>query len=758
MRIAFDYFALPCYFFFVLSAFTIFFATENTSLQADILIADFEGETYGNGWIIEGNAFGIGPAKGTLKGQMKVEGFSGNGLVNSFLGGDGSTGKLTSPSFRIERPFISFLIGGGGHEGVGMNLLVDDKPIRTARGPNIVPGGSEKLQWTDWDVSDLHGKEARIEIFDRETGGWGHINVDHIIQTNEKRAPIEKRREILIEKDFVHIPITMNAPTTWIRAEIDGQWQQEFNCPMTVSGKPDFYANLRSDHWKGKKLTLIAEKVPQKSQGLELARQSDLMAQEDSVYTESLRPQFHFTTRTGWINDPNGLVYYKGVWHLFYQHNPFSTNWGNMTWGHATSPDLLHWTEHPVALQPDKLGTIFSGCGLVDWNNTSGFAPADCPEKPLVFLFSYSGGDARFGNPMTQGLAYSLDGGKTLIKYDMNPVIPHIVGGNRDPKVIWYEPTKSWIMALYMDKEDYALFRSKNLKEWEQFCDIKNLGCTECPDFFPIAVDGNENNVKWVFWGGNGKYLIGSFDGQEFKPETKPLNNKYGGNDYAAMTYSDTPDGRRIQLSWMSGGRFPEMPFNHQFTIPRVLTLRMTPSGDVRLYMEPIEELKSLRNDIVFTAQNSPIKEEIISPIKDDLLDAEFLFDLDNAKKLNLSIAGRKIVYDAEKQEISLENINAPLVAKDGKLKLRILVDWTSIEMFAQDGEVQIAQCFLPNKENPEEHGIRIRCENGQAVLKKADVWKMNSIWKKKNRIVTPNLKNVFGIKGERQLFRQFVR
>lgn len=715
----------------VLFCMSVIFATTTLSAADDILIADFEGDEYAPGWKTAGSAFGTGPAKGTLPNQMEVRGYLGKGLVNSYHDGDDSLGRLTSPVFKIERPYISFLIGGGGHEELGIRLFVDDRAVRIARGPNVVPGGSETLEWADWDVSEFIGREGHIEIFDSGRGSWGHINIDHIIQTETKRAPVTMSRVFTGEKDFMHIPISMKGPMSWIRVEVDGEWTQEFDCRMTVSGDPDFYVNLYIGNWKGKKIELIAEKTPSDSKGLSMVVQDEKMAQEDTVYKEKLRPQFHFSARTGWINDPNGLVYYEGVWHIFFQHNPYSTDWGNMTWGHATSTDLFHWTEHPAAIQPDKLGTIFSGSGVVDRENTSGFQKGE--KKPLVFFYTYQGPSARFGKPITQGMAYSSDGGKTFEKYEKNPIIPHILGGNRDPKVIWHEESKQWILALYMDGEDYALFGSANLKEWKMLCEIKNLGCSECPDFFPLAVDGGKKNLKWVFWGGNGKYLLGSFDGKEFKPETKPLTNKYGGNDYAAMTFSDAPNGRRIQLSWMNtwgdNTVFRGMPFNHQFSVPRELTLRTTPQGKLNLYMEPVEELEKLRGKISETS-DLVVKngEETLIPAENELLDIELKIKTGDSQKLVLDIRGRKIEYDATEKRIALDGIKAPLELADGVLDLRVVLDRTSIEIFAQGGEVQICKVFRP-KADIEYKGILIKAEGGNATLENAKIWPLKSVW-----------------------------
>ncbi|MGL4944456.1 MAG: glycoside hydrolase family 32 protein [Thermoguttaceae bacterium] len=696
----------------------------------DIIVADFEGGAYPAGWKVEGSAFGDAPAQGSLDGQMPVAGFLGKGLVNTFRGGDDAKGKLTSTPIKIDRRYLSFLVGGGGHNGLAVNLLVDGKIVQTARGTNVNQGGTERLDWCDLDVAEFKGREAVIEIVDSIGGSWGHINVDQIILSDVQHAPIEKRREFAVEKQFLQIPIKMGSPITWVRLEVDGVWQQEFDCPLATTDDVDFHANIDLSTHRGKKLTLIAERVAHDSRGLELITQGDSFAPEPNLYNERLRPQFHFSPRTGWTNDPNGLVYDGKLWHLFYQHNPYSTAWGNMTWGHATSPDLFHWTEHADAIHPDKLGTIFSGSGVVDWKNSSGFQKAGSDVPPLVFFYTYEGSCARFGAKTTQGVAYSLDNGKTFTKYEKNPVIPHIVGGNRDPKVIWHEPSQQWILALYMDGEDYALFGSPNLTDWNKLCDIQNLGCSECPDFFPLAVDGDAAKTKWVFWGGNGKYLIGSFDGKTFTKETNPLTNKFGGNDYAAMTFSDAPGGRRIQFSWMQGGQYPGMPFNQQFTVPRELTLRTTPQG-VRLFMEPVRELESLRiADSLVEKRNVNVtpRDGVLIATEGDLLDAEITIDLGKALRVGVQYGDESIVYDTTDRTISLSGTHAPLELRDNKLTLRIVVDRTSIEVFAEGGEVQIAKCFVP-KPGIMPTGFHITSELRDATINEAKVWKLKSVW-----------------------------
>jgi sucrose-6-phosphate hydrolase SacC (GH32 family) len=647
------------------------FAVAIAHAQDDILIADFEGKDYGD-WKATGTAFGPGPAQGTLPNQMPVTGYLGHGLVNSFYGGDAATGTLTSPEFKIERRYINFLIGGGMHPGeTCINLLVDGKMARTATGPNDRPGGTERLDWQSWDVADLQGKTARIEIVDRATGGWGHINIDQITQSRTKAA-----------EEIVTSPL----------------------------------------------------------------------------YRETYRPQFHFSPAKGWTNDPNGLVYYAGEYHLFFQHNPFATEWGNMTWGHAVSKDLVHWRQLPNAIEPDALGTIFSGSAVVDRDNTTGFRSGK--EKPLVAIYTAAGdtSPASKGQPFTQCIAYSNDRGRTWTKYIGNPVLKHIIGGNRDPKLVWHAPTHRWIMALYLDGNTYALFSSPNLKEWTKLQDIVMPDCSECPDFFEIPVEDSEhptsnkgkrekgkgkstpdtqpptpntehlNTRKWIFTSASGRYLIGDFDGRKFTPEAGPLQVDYGANYYAVQTYSDIPpaDGRRIQIAWMNGGSYPHMPFNQQMSFPCDMTLRHTPDG-LRLYRRPVREISGLYasehsfRDLTVHVDNNPLH-----GLTGDLWDIEAEFELRDALEFGLHVRGQEIRYSVKDGTVTCLGRTAPLAPEGGRIRLRVLVDRTTLEVFGNDGRVSLSSCFLPRQQDK---SLDVYAKNGTVKLISLKARELRSAW-----------------------------
>jgi fructan beta-fructosidase len=692
----------------------------------DLLIADFEGQDYG-GWKATGEAFGPGPARGTLPGQMEVSGYEGRGLVNSYYQGDKTTGTLTSPAFRIERRYLNFLIGGGMHPGKAcINLLVDGKVVRTATGPNDRPGGTEHLDWHSWDVHDLAGREAMIQIVDQVTGGWGHINIDHIVQSDQKRGAAPAERQWTLQGRWLLLPVKNHARTTWMRLSVDGQTVREFEIEL-ANDQPDLWVATDMGPWKGRTLKIEVDRLPFGSKGLERIGQSDAVPGGKSLYREALRPQFHFSPAWGWTNDPNGLVYYDGEYHLFFQHNPYGVKWGNMTWGHAVSRDLVHWQELGDAIHPDALGTIFSGSAVVDHHNTAGLQTGK--EKPIVCIYTSAGGTNRAsaGQPFAQSIAYSNDRGRTWTKYPGNPVLKHVAGSNRDPKVFWHQPSRQWVMALYLDGPQYALFASPDLKRWARLSDIPEVGGTECPDLFELAVDGDKANTRWVFWAGNGNYLVGRFDGKSFTKESGPHPSKYGANDYAAQTFSDIPaeDGRRIQLSWMSGGNYPGMPFNQQMTVPRVLTLRTTAAG-IRLFMEPVKELEQLRGkkhawkDLALAPGDDPL-----AKVPGELFDVLAEIDPGGAKQVTFEFRGAKVEYFPASKRLVALGREATLEPEAGKITLRLLVDRTSVEVFANGGRVQMASCFLP--ERPK--GLSLRAAGGTAKVLSLGVWEMRSIW-----------------------------
>ena len=682
----------------------------------DIIIADFEGRDYG-AWKTTGDAFGVGPAHGTLA-QGHVEGIVSKGLVNTFNFGslDIPVGTLTSPDFKIERKFISFLIGGGSYEGrTCMNLLIDGKAVRTATG-----FCREALESTFWDVSDVAGKTAKIEIVDKAPGGWGHILVDQIIQTDRKPPHLlNVTREIMLEKTYLNFPVKNGAPKRRITFAVAGEPPRNFDIEL-ANGEPDWWSFMDVAPFAGKQATLMVDKLAADSAGLKAIDQTSEIKGAGTLYREKFRPQFHFTTRRGWNNDANGLVFYKGEYHLFYQHDPYGIigNCGNMHWGHAVSSDLVHWTELPIALHPDQHGPMFSGSAVVDWNNTAGFQTGQ--EKALVCIFTAAG-------DCTQGLAHSNDRGRTWKKYAGNPVLPHIIAGNRDPKVIWYAPEKKWIMILYLDGDSYALFSSPDLKQWVKLSDVAIPGSKECPEFFEIAVDGNRQDTRWILYGGNGHYLIGRFDGRKYAPESgpHPLASSYCW--FASQTFNDIPsaDGRRILMPWETAN-MPGMPFNQMIGLPVELQLRTTADG-LRLAAMPVKELAKLRGK----SQN--IKARVLNPgdnplavIKGELLDLETEIEPGGAAEVGFILRGIGISYDVKKQELACNGRVEALKMVAGRIRLRLMVDRASIDIFGNDGRLYMPMVIFAAEDN---RSLEAYAKGGSAKIISLEVHELISAW-----------------------------
>ncbi|HYE05286.1 MAG TPA: glycoside hydrolase family 32 protein [Planctomycetota bacterium] len=441
----------------------------------------------------------------------------------------------------------------------------------------------------------------------------------------------------------------------------------------------------------------------------------------DTAYDELLRPRFHFTAKRNWLNDPNGLVHCDGVWHLFFQHHADGLRWGPMTWGHAVSPDLVHWTQLEHALRPDDLGTMWSGSAVVDRRDTSGLRIGATP--PLVAMYTAVRPDAPAS--ATQCLAASTDGGATWTKHAGNPVIPCIEPGNRDPKVIWHEPTGRWVMALYLAGSAYALFASPDLKAWTRIQTITVPGTSECPDFFPLRIDGDASREQWVLWVADGVYVLGDFDGDRFTPRSERLVCELGPNGYAAQTWSDAPDGRRTQISWMRGGTYPWMPFNQQLSFPVDLTLRSTPEGP-RLYRWPVREIGSL------VARRTALDGATLSgrPLYpepgDGLYDLEIEIDVGSATALHLRIHGRELRYQVAEGTLTLLERTARVPTEDGRLRLRLLIDRTSIEWFADGGRHSASFCFLADGcDEP----LAVWSTGGDARIVRGEIRHLRSAW-----------------------------
>jgi fructan beta-fructosidase len=643
--------------------------------RPDVVVAAFEADDYA-GWTATGTAFGKGPARGTLPGQMHVEGFEGHGLVNSFIGGDDATGTLTSPPFTLNRRHLNFLIGGGKYPGeTCLDLLVEGSVVRTATGPNDKPGGSERLDWASWDVAEFEGKEAVLRIVDGRKGGWGHINVDQIVQSDRPRGVVPAARDLVVDARYLHLPVANDAPIRRVRLTTEGRTVDEFDIKL-AEHHPDFRVFRDMTRQHGRRLR-VETSLPSGSKALDGIEIADDIPDAASLYHEKDRPQFHFTARRGWLNDPNGLVYVDGKYHLYFQHNPYGWDWGNMHWGHAVSPDLVHWTELGEALTPRAYGDwCFSGSAVVDVENTSRFGEGGRP--PLVLAYTSTG--------RGECIAFSNDRGRSWREFADNPVVKH---EGRDPRLLWHAPTKRWVMAVYDEtggQRVIAFYTSPDLKAWTFASKID--GFFECPDLFELPVDGVPNRKLWVLYAADGQYVLGQFDGREFRPEGGKHRLWYG-NFYAAQTFSDAPGVRRIQIGWAQGITFPGMPFNQQMTVPCDLMLRETSEG-VRMCALPSTELATLRSEHHSWRGLEPGVDPL-SDLEGDLWEIRAKVEVGGTGRVEIDVRGVPIVYDAAARTLSAGKVTAPLTLGNGSIQLHVLVDRQSVEVFGDWGRVAIS-------------------------------------------------------------------
>lgn len=731
-------------------AFILVLMAQGATAAEDIVIADFEGDSYG-GWTVEGDAFGSAPAMGTLPFQRNVAGYQGEGLASSYAGGGDGTGTLVSPVFKLERKYLNFLIGGGYTGSSSAKLLVlkdgDWHALQTATGPTYATWKTQLLQWESWDVSQSQGLDARIEIVDDATGKEGFIVIDHVVQSDEDFTipPEDFTRTLDITQDYFHFPVGMDAPSRLVKLQRDGQSIREFEIQF-ATGEPDFWVYLETHEFRGETLTLVAEQRRyENSDLLQLVSAGSEPKNFDTYYKEKLRPQFHYSSPRGWNNDPNGMVYYDGEYHLFYQRNPFGWDWGNMTWGHAVSTDMLHWKNLPDALHPDASGTMFSGTAIVDKDNVAGFKTGD--EDPVILFYTSAGGTNPWSKdvPYTQSIAYSNDRGRTFTKYAGNPIIEFIVKGNRDPKVFWHEPTQQWSMVLFLVEDELAFFTSDNLKDWTEHSRIN--GFFECPELFELPVDGDSDNMKWVLHGAAGDYMIGDFDGKSFKPETEIIKYSHAPYFYASQTFNNVPeeDGRRIQIGWARYVNTPGMPFNQMMNFPVALSLRTTSDG-IRMCPMPIREIENLyESETTFGKDSIKPGDNPLNGFKGELFDIDADIEVLGAGRVGLRIRDFEIAYDTNAtlltctraetgtpaREIDKDQpdgkASAKLEPNDGRIQLRILVDTTSIEIYANNGEV-----FMPMgavSEDGQEKRLELFVEGGTAKVRSLAIRELESVW-----------------------------
>ncbi len=507
------------------------------------------------------------------------------------------------------------------------------------------------------------------------------------------------------------------------------------------------------------------------------------VAQVSGNYMEPHRPQFHFSPPAKWMNDPNGMFYYEGEYHLFYQYYPDSTVWGPMHWGHAVSRDLVHWEHLPVALFPDSLGYIFSGSAVVDWKNSSGLGKNG--QAPLVAIYTYhnpEGERAGRNDFQYQGIAYSNDRGRTWTKYPGNPVIPNTdnIDDFRDPKVIWDENSQQWVM-VFAAYDHVKFWGSSDLIHWSHLSDFGKTwgvhgGVWECPDLFPVQVEGT-GETKWVLLlsinpgspnGGSGtQYFVGHFNGKAFEldPAFAPSVSgeravwlDYGRDNYAGVTWSDIPkaDGRRLFIGWMSNWDYaqavPTAVWRSAMTLPRELTLRQTSAG-YRIFLQPVRELRAIRQDTVeiqrmdVAGQLDISAQAVTSPAQMEMvlefeyaagLQPDFGIEISNTKGERYRVgfnAATDMYYSDRTQagDVSFSNTfaptvhNAPRLGTGRTVKMHLFFDAASAELFADDGATSMTDIFFPSETF---NRISLYAVNGGVRLLRGSAFPLQRIWR----------------------------
>lgn len=539
---------------------------------------------------------------------------------------------------------------------------------------------------------------------------WRSVAASMVVLLCLTGSLFAQSRTMAITKRYLNVPVGRETQMRIFQISVDGAQKREFPVQLAADAV-DYWIFVDVSEFKGQTITLAGAAS---AAALDRITQDDKIKGWETLYREPNRPQFHFTAMRGWNNDVNGPIYYKGQYHLFWQAFPFGVKPDSdfMYWGRAVSSDLVHWRELPAALMPDKNGSEWSGTSFVDRNNDGGWG-----KDALVLVYaSYD----RFTHKQVQCLAYSTDNGATFTHYKGNPVLDSDselgTTDTRDPKVFWYAPDKRWVMVLF-EKDGMSFYTSTDLKAWTRRSHFKGLW--ECPDFFALPVDENTSRMKWVLHGGSSTYYIGSFDGSTFTAETPALRYAEGknahGDDalYAAESFVDMPDGRRVQMGW---GRInqKDMPFNQMILFPTEFRLASTPEGP-RLRVTPVKEVALLHGTAhAWTALTATEAGRKLSTIKAGPLHAKIEVSLEKGDVLTIRYQGNVL---ATVPSGDLEN---------GRGAVELLIDKSVAEIFVNGGSHYMV------KEIPVSAEVRgLECSLGSAAsrIDRLEVYEMKSMW-----------------------------
>ncbi len=574
------------------------------------------------------------------------------------------------------------------------------------------------------------------------------LKVSHLASEQNIVAVTEARKYLLL-------PVQDDAPEAKVGV-ISGNTQVGVLANVRLARERiDYYVPFSLEAFEGKDVKIDVQGMPAEAVCWKAMKLSDTF---DTANKEKYRPLYHHTPAYGWMNDPNGMFYKDGVWHLYFQHNPYGSVWGNMTWGHSTSTDLVHWTFEGDPVMADAWGAVFSGSSVVDTDNTAGFGPG------AIVAFYTSAKPTPWGDAQMQSIAYSTDGGKTFTKYAGNPILTSTERDFRDPKVFWYAPGKHWVMLLAVGQQ-MQIFSSKNLKEWKHESDFglkqgAHGGVWECPDLVELPVEGTKEK-HWVlvcninpggpFGGSATQYFVGTFDGKKFtnKFPTKTKWMDYGKDHYATVTFHNAPDGRCVALGWMSNWQYaavvPTKQYRSANTIARDLTLYRQ-DGDLLLKSAPSKEIEAARNDAKsikkFNVSDSYSIENLLDG-NDGAYEIEMEIKSNGAQKIVFTLLNGKgesvlMYYDTAMRQFVMDRSNsgetafsrdfpamtAAPVGEGDDFTLRLFVDRSSIEAFGDGGKFVMTNIVFPSEPY---NKMKFESVRGSFTVKKMNVYRIGA-------------------------------
>lgn len=551
----------------------------------------------------------------------------------------------------------------------------------------------------------------------------GKLRVRHLAREHNLITVQDARRYLLL-------PIQDNAPEAKLcLIGTDNLAATETVNVRLARERVDYFVPLDLSAFAGAAVTVDVQGMPADAR---CWKELELADTFDTTNREKFRPLYHHTPAYGWMNDPNGMFYLDGTWHLYFQHNPYGSTWGNMTWGHSTSTDLVHWQYEGTPILPDAHGTIFSGSCVIDRDNTAGFGAG------AVVAFYTSAKSTPWGDSQSQSLAYSTDGGRTFTKYAGNPVLTSTKPDFRDPKVFWYAPGKHWVMILAGGQE-MEIYSSTDLKQWKYESSFglrqgAHGGVWECPDLVELPVEGTREK-RWVLicninpggpFGGNAaQYFVGTFDGRKFTNDS-PTQTKWmdwGKDHYATVTFSNAPGGRVVALGWMSNwqyqGVLPTLQYRGANTIARDLSLYRD-GGELLLRCAPVPEMEAARAETRNFPSFRVSDRYEVSPLLDGnrgAFEVELELENDGAERILLSLSNAKgervnMHYDVARRQFVMERSESGLtsfspdfpamtvapVTDTDRLRLRLFVDRSSVEAFGDGGKFVMTNRVFPSE------------------------------------------------------------